>query len=67
MLVTDINTIGNSKWASGESLLKCANVNCNEEAPHVVTYDLENGMIGKAFYCLRHLSEGQKLNPFREN
>ena len=35
-----------------------------QEAPHIVTYDLGNGMIGKAYYCIEHLSEGQKLNPF---
>ena len=44
--------------------MKCANIDCDNEAPHIVTYDLGNGMIGKAYYCIEHLSEGQKLNPF---
>ena len=32
----------------------------------MVTYDLGDGMIGKAYYCLDHLSEGQRLNPFQQ-
>ena len=44
--------------------MKCANIECDKEAPHMVTYDLGNGMVGRAYYCLDHLSEGQKLNPF---
>ena len=46
--------------------LKCASIHCNKEAPHVVTYDLGDGMIGKAYYCMEHLSEGQRLNPFQQ-
>ena len=57
---------GVSPFQESEKLLemKCANIDCDREAPHVVTYDLGNGMIGKAYYCIEHLSEGQRLNPF---
>jgi hypothetical protein len=46
--------------------MKCAEITCDRDAPHVVTYDLGNGMIGKAYYCIEHLSNGQKINPFSQ-
>ena len=63
-----INTNGENMFASSEKGfgVKCADITCDKDAPHVVTYDLGNGMIGKAYYCIEHLSDGQKINPFSQ-
>ena len=53
--------------SSNLSKNQCADPQCTEEGQSFeLSYDLGNGILGKASYCSLHLAKGKSSNPFKD-